>query len=192
MGHMSIVLSLLIDSKCFEAADLGNPVVLDKAYDLALCLEVAEHLPQERAPGLIADLVKAAPVILFSAAIPAQGGTNHVNEQWPSYWAKLFRMHGYRAVDALRPLIRSSKNVAFWYRQNAVLYIDEQRAKDYSALSSAIEKTVDFNEEWVYGRHYEKTLARFEEPLPVGRLVNELRNIPKRALRRLVRGKSQP
>src|SRR5262245_27058351 len=88
-----------IPADCFVPADLTQPVHQLGRYDLALCLEVAEHLPASRAEGLVSDLTNLAPVVLFSAAIPLQGGVNHVNEQWPEYWAGLFRDRGFVPID---------------------------------------------------------------------------------------------
>src|ERR1700730_5552918 len=76
---------LYIPIQHFEACDLKNPPTLNRKFDLACCLEVAEHLAPESAPALIDYLVTQAPVVLFSAAIPGQPGTNHVNCQWQSY-----------------------------------------------------------------------------------------------------------
>jgi hypothetical protein len=88
-----------------------------------MSLEVAEHLPVERASGFVADLVRLAPAVLFSAAIPAQGGIDHVNERWQSWWADHFAIHGYAARDVIRPLIWDDDRVAVWYRQNTILYV---------------------------------------------------------------------
>lgn len=97
--------------------------------DLAISLEVAEHLTPARAPSFIADLVALAPAILFSAAIPGQGGVGHLNEQWQSYWANLFAAHGYQPHDLLRPQIWTDEAIPAWYRQNAVLYLDAAAAQ---------------------------------------------------------------
>lgn len=75
--------------------DLEQPVSLQERFDLAISLEVAEHLAPERADSFVADLCAASNVVLFSAAIPGQDGTRHQNEQWPSYWAERFIRHGY-------------------------------------------------------------------------------------------------
>lgn len=93
--------------------------------DLALSLEVAEHLSPARADSFVADLVALSPAILFSAAIPGQGGVGHLNEQWHSWWAALFATHGYTAHDVIRPTIWTDEAIPAWYRQNAVLYLDE-------------------------------------------------------------------
>jgi SAM-dependent methyltransferase len=92
--------------------------------DLALSLEVAEHLSPARAESFVADLVALAPAILFSAAIPGQGGVGHLNEQWHSWWADRFAAHGYQAYDVIRPAIWTDEAIPAWYRQNAVLYLD--------------------------------------------------------------------
>lgn len=92
--------------------------------ELALSLEVGEHLTPGRADSFVADLVALAPAILFSAAIPGQGGVGHLNEQWPSWWAARFASHGYTAHDVVRPAIWTDEAIPAWYRQNAVLYLD--------------------------------------------------------------------
>jgi SAM-dependent methyltransferase len=92
--------------------------------DLAISLEVAEHLSPERAQSFVADLVALAPAILFSAAIPGQGGVGHLNERWQSYWAGLFAAHGYTAHDVIRPAIWTDDAIPAWYRQNTVIYLD--------------------------------------------------------------------
>jgi SAM-dependent methyltransferase len=119
---------LEIPADRFVAHDLDARLDLGRRFDLAICLEVGEHLDEPVAPTLVASLVAHAPVVLFSAAIPAQGGAGHVNERWPSYWGGLFGSHGYRAIDFVRPLVWSDERVAFWYAQNTVLYVDGARA----------------------------------------------------------------
>ncbi len=90
--------------------------------DLAVSLEVAEHLSPGRAESFVSDLCQAAPAVLFGAAIPGQGGVGHVNEQWQSYWAELFAVQGYKCSDAVRPLVWDEKELPYWYRQNILLY----------------------------------------------------------------------
>lgn len=96
--------------------------------DLVLSLEVAEHLSPARAETFVADLVAMAPAVLFSAAIPGQGGVGHLNEQWPSYWAGHFATHGLKAYDVLRDKIWTDEAVPAWYRQNAILFLDDATA----------------------------------------------------------------
>ena len=105
----------------FQPADLTRTVNLGQRFDLAVCLEVAEHLPRKRAAGLVADLTNLADAVLFSAAIPGQGGVGHVNEQWPAYWTDLFDDHGWETTGALRFDIWTDDRVKNWYRQNLIL-----------------------------------------------------------------------
>lgn len=103
--------------------DLEQPIVLDRTFDLALCLEVAEHLPADRSAGLVQDLTRAAPRVLFSAAVPGQIGVRHFNERWPSFWDQLFAEQGFVCLDVVRPVFWNDSAVPFWYRQNIVLYV---------------------------------------------------------------------
>lgn len=128
---------LLIPADRFIRQDLGQPLSLDRRFDLVNCLEVAEHLDPARAAGFVADLTKLADVVVFSAAVPGQGGTHHVNEQWPSYWIALFRAAGFVAVDCLRWQLWSRGNVAWWYVQNMFVYVRESRLADYPAVQAA-------------------------------------------------------
>jgi SAM-dependent methyltransferase len=125
---------LFVPADRFTVADLARPLRPERRFDLAICCEVAEHLPPDSAAVLIASLTSAADVVLFSAAIPGQGGTHHVNEQWPSYWQKLFLRHHYSAYDFLRPRIWNDRAIEWWYRQNAVLYVAEHAASRFALL----------------------------------------------------------
>ena len=90
-------------------------------FDLAVSLEVAEHLPPARAESFVADLCRLADVVLFSAAIPGQGGAGHVNEQPTTYWAGLFETQDYVVSGALRWMIWDDARVENWYRQNLLV-----------------------------------------------------------------------
>jgi SAM-dependent methyltransferase len=117
---------LLIDPNQFQAQDLNRPHSLGREFDLAVCLEVGEHLPTRVAPAFVDMLTKAAPLVLFSAAIPGQGGTNHINEQWPSFWKTLFKRHDFVRLDPIRRLVCFNRKVDWWYRQNIFLYASQE------------------------------------------------------------------
>jgi hypothetical protein len=114
---------LYISPKKFISKDITNKIKLDRKFDLLISLEVAEHLQFERAKSFVDDLVNLSDVIMFSAALPYQGGTNHINENWPQFWSNLFHDHGYQLVDFFRPNIWDNQNIAFWYRQNTFLFV---------------------------------------------------------------------
>lgn len=124
---------LVIDKDNFQRVDLENQIDVAN-FDLAICLEVAEHITKDSAGTLINNIVKAAPVVLFSAAIPFQGGSHHVNEQWPDYWEKLFRERGYVPVDCLRRKLWGNDKVSFFYQQNIFIYVRESSLADYPKL----------------------------------------------------------
>ncbi|MBZ5629632.1 MAG: class I SAM-dependent methyltransferase [Acidobacteriia bacterium] len=123
---------LCIPRERFAVADLTRPLQPSRRFDLALCCEVGEHLPADSAQTLIASLAAFSDVVLYSAAIPGQGGTHHVNEQWPAYWQALFRAQGYSAYDCIRAGIWNDDRVEFWYRQNTVLYVADSAASRFA------------------------------------------------------------
>ena len=119
---------LVIPEEKFLAADLSVEMPsINRKYDLAISLEVAEHLPPERAKGFVDFLTGMSDFVLFSAAIPFQGGTNHFNEQWQDYWADLFERKGYVPADFIRPVLWNDSKIPVHYRQNTLLYLREQR-----------------------------------------------------------------
>jgi SAM-dependent methyltransferase len=120
----------------FRRADLSQPLHFDRRFDLALALEVAEHLPPERAEGFISDLLSAAPLVLFSAAVPGQGGEGHVNEQWPQWWAERFARAGALCLDPYRHVLWQDDRVAWWYRQNMLLFATDEALARWPALAA--------------------------------------------------------
>lgn len=121
---------LKIPADKFRRADLSAPLHLERKFDLAISLEVAEHLPPERADGFVAELAGAADFVLFSAAIPFQGGYGHVNEQWQSYWAERFARRGFAVRDWIRSRLWTDRKISGWYRQNLLLYVAENRLSE--------------------------------------------------------------
>jgi SAM-dependent methyltransferase len=114
---------LLFPAECFVEHDLRLPLALERRFDLVLSLEVAQHLPEKHVPGFLDTLTGLGPAILFSAAVPHQGGDNHVNEQWQSWWAERLRLRGFEPRDVVRPAVWNDERVDWWYAQNALLYL---------------------------------------------------------------------
>lgn len=102
-------------------ADRNSPLWQLPPHDLLISLEVAEHIDARLADDFIAFLTAHCSYVLFSAAIPGQGGLQHVNEQWPSYWAAKFLQHDFLLYDVIRPFIWDDEKIPFWYRQNCFL-----------------------------------------------------------------------
>ena len=112
---------LLIPPTSFRNQLLHEPFSLGRKFDVAVCLEVGEHLAPEFAGTLIENLVNHSDRIYFSAACPGQPGQNHVNCQWPEYWQKLFNQHGYACDDSIRWKLWNLGPLGFCYRQNMFL-----------------------------------------------------------------------
>ena len=125
---------LEIPHECFRARDVTRPLDVVERFDLVVTLEVAEHLPPECAEGFVESLTRMAPVVMFSAAIPGQGGTHHVNEQWPDYWAGLFGNRDYVALDCVRREVWDDENVEYWYAQNTLVFVARDRLDQYPRL----------------------------------------------------------
>ncbi len=126
---------LRIPRNKFRAVDLRQPFSAGRRFDLALCVEVAEHLPPDRGPTLVEELVALAPVVLFSAAVPGQGGQGHFNEQWPDYWAGLFQRNGFRLVDVVRRPFWDAPEVEPWYSQNSFFFVAEDHVPNVQRLA---------------------------------------------------------
>jgi cyclopropane fatty-acyl-phospholipid synthase-like methyltransferase len=123
---------LAIPADRFLAHDLSRPLKLGKRFDLVQSLEVAEHIAAEHADTFVANLVSHGDVVLFSAAVPHQGGEHHVNEQPPEYWRERFASHGYEVFDWLRPRIADRREIKAWYRYNSLIYANRAGQKRLS------------------------------------------------------------
>lgn len=115
-----------------DTIDLEQSFDLRERFDLVLAIEVAEHLPEQSAEDFVRSLVRHGDLIVFSAAIPCQGGHGHVNEQPLSYWVREFAALGYYLIDAFRGYLWDDAGVLLWVKQNAVAF-----ARDPKALAPA-------------------------------------------------------
>lgn len=107
----------------FRPADLQAEFLPAESYELALSLEVAEHLHPNASDGFIRSLASHSDAIVFSAAFTAQPGENHINTQPHTFWAHKLLSNGYQLFDFFRPEFWSDARVEPWYRQNTFLYV---------------------------------------------------------------------
>lgn len=131
-----------IDAEHYVQTDLNGDYSKSapaQGYDLAVSMEVAEHIQPSNSRRFIRNLTQLSGQIVFSAAIPFQGGTGHINENWPEYWAALFREHDYFPVDCFRSALWENQGVCGWYSQNLLLYLRKDlldaRYPDYDERS---------------------------------------------------------
>ncbi|HKV54187.1 MAG TPA: methyltransferase domain-containing protein [Candidatus Binataceae bacterium] len=160
---------LAIPESCFAEADLESrsDTSIAGTYDLAICLEVAEHLRKSAGDNLVRRLTTIAPLVMFSAAVPGQPGTRHVNLQWPTYWRARFEAAGFRMFDPIRPTIRGNENVLWWYQQNIFLFARADAAVEYPALGNEVQPGNEM--EWVHAK------VAIGEPLTMRKV---LRSVP--------------
>lgn len=102
--------------------DLEAPIDLGRRFDMVISLEVGEHLPEASSASFVETLCRHANLILFSAAIPGQGGQWHINERWPSWWARFFFERGFMCFDIVRRDVWDDQRIDYWYRQNVLVY----------------------------------------------------------------------
>ena len=99
---------------------------LPKAH-LTFSLEVGEHLPEVFADKYCQILSRyTEKILVFSAAIPGQGGSGHINEQIHKYWqVKLFNQ-GFGIMDEasrnLKEIWSRVAGGAWWYSQNVQVF----------------------------------------------------------------------
>ncbi|TAD90633.1 MAG: methyltransferase domain-containing protein [Bacteroidetes bacterium] len=132
---------LIVNSDKVLFTDLNREFKIGRHFDIAMCLEVAEHIEPSGAKQFVANLAMLSDVVIFSAAIPGQEGTFHVNEQWPEYWAEKFADNGFVPVDAIRKLIWRDERINYWYRQNMIIFVKRERLLDYPQLAAACQLT---------------------------------------------------
>lgn len=164
---------LRISPSRFLVRDITESLQLDRTFDLAVCLEVAEHLPESRARGLVADLTALASCVLFSAAVPGQRGTHHINSQYLPYWIDCFQRQGYEGIDPIRPKILGNNEVEWWYQQNTIMFA----APQHPLLAMGFQRPRTFIHEDLY------ELVRNPGPPPLGRLVSAFPHSVARSVR---------
>lgn len=120
---IAITTQVIADNYRFYSHDLTRPLDLGHTFDLVLCLEVGEHLPEESADTLVDTLVRHGGDIVFGAAVPGQEGVGHINCQPHTYWHTKFGERGYWTYDTIRPRIANDPRVSPWYRNNMFLYV---------------------------------------------------------------------
>ncbi|MGL4514099.1 MAG: class I SAM-dependent methyltransferase [Lacipirellulaceae bacterium] len=159
---------LQIPVEDFRPVDLARDWRLDEEFDLAVSLEVAEHLSEDAARGFVERLCRSAEAVLFSAAIPHQGGTDHRNEQWPTYWAQLFAENAFACFDAIRPRVWADPSIEVWYRQNTLLFCREASPAYQSVVASSSPLAPDAVMSLVHPELFEWKVAAAASSVGVG------------------------
>jgi Methyltransferase domain len=160
----------------FLAVDLSEPFSLTGRFDMAMSLEVAEHIPSDLAGSFVEQLTTSAPVVLFGAAVPGQGGTNHVNERWADHWVDLFADRGFRVIDLVRPALWDDEAVEAWYVQNTFVFASSDALAQNGKLADAADRGLAFPLRVVHPRLLERVAAQ-----PEMTIKDNLRRMPQAA-----------
>ena len=104
-------------------------------FDLALCLEVAEHIPEDFSGVFLENLAAFSDRLIMSAAPPDQGGHHHVNERPRRYWAQKLAGLGFaynrRASGSVLKLLELERPPFMWMANHIGVY---ERAGDEKSL----------------------------------------------------------
>jgi len=170
---------LLIPEKDFLSFNLEKSLDTKKKFDLALSLEVAEHLKKSSAKQFVKTLVNLSDIILFSAAIPYQGGTNHINEQWQTYWVNLFKEKDYLPIDCLRKDMWDNKKISFWYAQNMILFVKKEVLYKDKKLKKEYEENKNNSLSIIHPKLYLFIASKYNQikkmiPLPIRKILRKI------------------
>jgi SAM-dependent methyltransferase len=166
--------TLLFPAERFRPTNLSAKFEIPPdRFDLVTCLEVAEHLPERHSKYLVGKLTSAGGQVLFSAAPPGQRGGGHINCKPLSYWRQIFEHFGFRMLDPFRPRIRDDSRIAWWYRQNMVLFVSPDALAANPRLAKC-EVPPGLESEWVH-----RWVADAQAESAVRRLVGVIRRARK-------------
>ncbi|WP_276748003.1 methyltransferase domain-containing protein [Chlorogloeopsis fritschii] len=164
----------------FLSFDLKKPLQINRKFDLVVSLETAQNLPIDCAKIFIDSLTNLGSVILFSAAIPSQGGTSRFNEQWPDYWVQHFQKNGYIVIDYLRKKIWNHENVEPCHAQNLLFFVNHNCIEKYPLLYREFKNTDTSQLAIVHPQIYLKSFSIAEKKLQSINLSSFISLIPKK------------
>lgn len=153
---------LLIDESAFQPRDITQPFDLNRQFDLVQCLEVAEHVPTALSDVLVDNIVRHGSRVLFSAAVPGQGGEDHINEQPSEFWRDRFAARNYRLFDFVRPKIMQLEAIESWYRYNTLFFVHDKEIKSLSpaVLATRVPDSASIRDYSPLGYRLRKLLLR--------------------------------
>jgi hypothetical protein len=99
-------------------------------YDVAVCMEVAEHIPANDSSKLVKNVTNSTSnFVWWTAAPPGQGGTGHINCRDICYWVREFESCGFVAqwemtYEAKTQMLKIADiTQAYpWFRDNVTIF----------------------------------------------------------------------
>lgn len=121
---------LLVDKSQVVRHDLREPFRAGRKWDVALSIEVAEHIDKASAGTYVRTLATSSDTVVLTAARPGQGGRAHVNLQPPEWWQERFRQEHFeydeRLTERLKAGIRRAREsgafVTSWFEPNVMVF----------------------------------------------------------------------
>lgn len=126
-GSPAAAAEFLLEKDKLIIFDLAKKYQFAKKYDLSLCLEVAEHLPETEADTLVETIIDASDQVIFTAAIPGQGprSIGHINEQPHSYWIEKFQQRNFHYLKSQTEEMKKkmeAQGVVWWLVNNLMVF----------------------------------------------------------------------
>jgi len=96
--------------------------------DVVLCMEVAEHIPQDQSSAVVAAVwhnTRPGGWVIWSAARPGQGGVGHINCQEPQYWRDLAQAQGFQICAGLESVLHQWITRGYhmgWFARNRQIW----------------------------------------------------------------------
>ena len=82
--------------KFCSVGSIANSII--GRYDLVVCIEVVEHMPEEEAIRAIVSMTAVTDQIVFSSSSTDLTEPTHINVRPPIYWLRLFQAQGFAPV----------------------------------------------------------------------------------------------
>nr|WP_314075188.1 class I SAM-dependent methyltransferase [uncultured Roseococcus sp.] len=114
----------LISREQYQCWDLssGTPTTLMSQFDVSICLETLEHIPEEAAFEIIRKLSTCSKQgIIFSAAQIGQPGHHHINCHPHRYWLDAFDKLGW-VVDVHGSARLRLLSTLIWFQRNLFVF----------------------------------------------------------------------
>lgn len=129
-GSPEAMKKLMVDKKYVVMHDFRDPYTFDRKWDLAISIEVAEHIDGIYSDNYVKILTDSSDTVLITAAPPGQGGTAHVNEQPQEWWIAKFKTFGFvydkESTDKVKNGIAEAEKkglgVAPWLAPNLMVF----------------------------------------------------------------------